>query len=73
MKDAWSEENDQAEFLNGTITSIPKPHRPSLLNGLASPPDRETVLSSLPAKDVADKLINRFFDHYNPCIPAKCK
>ncbi|KAF4631297.1 hypothetical protein G7Y89_g6826 [Cudoniella acicularis] len=71
MKDAWSEENDKIEFSSGSPTSTTKPYRPSLLSGLAQPPDRATVLESLPSRDAADKLVTRFFDSYNPSIPAR--
>ena len=73
MKEAWSEENDQIELSNGFMPESPKPHRPSLLNGLTSPPDRVAVLASLPPKDQADKLIVRFFKDYNPSLPIKCE
>jgi len=48
-------------------------YRPSFLTGLTPPPDRDTLMTSLPSKDAADKLLNRFFDSYNPALPAKCK
>ena len=73
MKDAWSEENDKIEFTAGFQPAIAKAHRPGLLSGLTQPPDRSTILASLPSKDAADKLVIRFFNSYNPAIPARCK
>jgi hypothetical protein len=73
MKDAWSEENDQIELSSGIDSSIPKAHRPSLLTGMTPPPDRGTILESLPSKEAADKLLVRFFGYYNPAVPAKCE
>lgn len=70
MKDAWVDDHEQIE------TSLPPAttsHRPSLLNGLGEPPDRATILASLPTRKQADKLIERFFQSYNPSIPACCK
>ncbi|KAF8854134.1 hypothetical protein BDZ45DRAFT_48299 [Acephala macrosclerotiorum] len=74
MKDAWSEENDRIEFASGLQEPEPAvatPHRPGLFSGLTQPPDRATILASLPTKEAADKLVLRFFDHYNPAIPAR--
>lgn len=71
MKEAWSEENDQTEVSNRAAIHSPKSHRPSLLNGLTSPPDRATVLASLPTRELADKLVVRFFESYNPAMPAQ--
>jgi hypothetical protein len=73
MKDAWSEENDKIEFTTGFESLITKAHRPSLLAGLTQPPDRSTIVASLPSRSAADKLIARFFDSYNPAIPARCE
>jgi len=73
MKDAWNEENDDIELSIETISSSHRSHKPSLLNGISSPPDRATILASLPSKEAADKLIHRFFSYYNPAAPAKCK
>jgi hypothetical protein len=72
MKDAWSEENDKIEYTSGPAPSG-RPYRPTLLSGLAQPPDRATILDSLPSREAADKLVARFFDSYNPAIPAPCK
>ncbi|RFU33331.1 hypothetical protein B7463_g2979, partial [Scytalidium lignicola] len=46
-------------------------YRPSLLTGLSSPPDRATILASLPSRDATDKLVDRFFEDNNPCIPTQ--
>jgi hypothetical protein len=73
MKDAWSEENDKIEFSTGSETPITKDHRPSLLSGLTQPPDRSTIVASLPPREAADKLVARFFESYNPASPARCK
>lgn len=73
MKEAWSEENDQIELSNAIISHSPKPHRPSLLSGLTPPPDRATIIASLPSRDQADRLVVRFFESYNPAMPAKSK
>ena len=70
MKDAWSEENDKIEYLDTEQTNSKNVHRPSLLNGLEPPPDRATILSSLPPREEASKVIKRFFDSYSPSIPA---
>lgn len=70
MKDAWIDDHDQFE------TSLPPAttsYRPSLLGSLTEPPDRATILASLPSRKEADKLIERFFESYNPSIPACCK
>ncbi|THV45841.1 hypothetical protein BGAL_0445g00040 [Botrytis galanthina] len=67
MKDAWIDDHDQFE------TSLPPAttsYRPSLLGSLTEPPDRATILASLPSRKEADKLIERFFESYNPFIPA---
>jgi hypothetical protein len=73
MKEAWSEENDQIELSKGFLTASPRLFRPSLLSGLTPPPDRATVLASLPPKDETDKIIAHFFQFYNPAMPAKCE
>jgi hypothetical protein len=74
MKDAWSEENDKIEFSNGFHTSVTgKPHRPGLLSGLTQPPERSVIMASIPSREEADKLVSRFFDSYNPAIPARCE
>jgi hypothetical protein len=73
MKDAWSEENDKIELSNGSQSPVTKDHRPSLLAGLTQPPDRSTIFASLPSREACDKLVARFFDSYNPAIPARCK
>jgi hypothetical protein len=73
MKDAWSEENDKIEFSTSLLPPTAKSHRPSLLSGLTPPPDRANVVSSLPPKDAADKLIFRFFGSYSPAVPAPCE
>ncbi len=73
MKDAWSEENDKIEFKAALPPTIAKAHRLGLLTGLTQPPDRSTILASLPSKNAADKLVLRFFTTYNPAIPARCK
>lgn len=75
MKEAWSEDNDKIELSDSAQRSFrpAKEHRPSLLAGLTAPPDRLTILQSLPPREVADRLILHFFDSYNPCIPARCK
>ncbi|KAG9229565.1 hypothetical protein BJ875DRAFT_187291 [Amylocarpus encephaloides] len=70
MKDAWSEENDKIEYVDTEQNSSKNVHRPSLLNGLNPPPDRATLLSSLPPREEATKVITRFFDAYSPSIPA---
>jgi hypothetical protein len=72
MKDAWREENDHVELSNGFLPpSSIKARRPNLLNGLTELPDKSTVMSSLPSKEAADKLIASFFDNYNPALPAR--
>ena len=74
MKDAWSEENDHVELSNGFLPfSSSKARRPNLLNGLTELPDRSMIMSSLPAKDAADKLVAYFFENYNPSLPARGK
>jgi hypothetical protein len=73
MKDAWSEENDKIEFSSGSQSPITKDHRPSLLSGLTQPPDRSTIVASLPSREEADKLVTRFFQSYNPATPARCE
>ncbi|KAF2459734.1 fungal-specific transcription factor domain-containing protein [Lineolata rhizophorae] len=40
----------------------------SFLFSSVQPADRETVLASFPSKPVADKLISRYFNHYDPSI-----
>ncbi|KAM3085827.1 hypothetical protein ACMFMG_002885 [Clarireedia jacksonii] len=67
MKEAWSDEPEQ---LDPALPSATPSHRPGLLAGLTPPPDRATILASLPSKAAADKLTQRFFDSYNPSIPA---
>ncbi|TVY40660.1 Fusarisetin A cluster transcription factor, partial [Lachnellula subtilissima] len=69
MKDAWSEENDKIEFSNGPVPTG-KPFRPSLLSGLSQPPDRATIMESLPSREAADRLVSQFFKSYTPSIPA---
>ncbi|KUJ18078.1 uncharacterized protein LY89DRAFT_781173 [Mollisia scopiformis] len=72
MKEAWIEENDKIEFTNGFEEPvITKPHRPGLFSGLTQPPDRATILATLPIREAADKLVVRFFDYYNPAIPSR--
>lgn len=74
MKDSWAEENDRIEFSAGVEQLDPaRPHRPSLLSGLSPPPDRSTILSSLPNKVATDALIFQFFDSYMPFTPARCE
>lgn len=73
MKEAWSEENDYVELADGNTSDSSKSYRPTLLNGMAPPPDRAAVIASLPPKDQADNLISRFFSEYNPALPAKCE
>ena len=73
MEDAWSEENDNIEFKDAFQPAIAKAYRLGLLSGLTQPPDRSTILASLPSNDAANKLVLRFFTSYNPAIPAKCK
>ena len=73
MKDAWSEENDHVGLSNGPFSPSIKACRPNLLNGLTELPDRSTIMSSLPSKDAADKLIAYFFENYNPALPARGK
>jgi hypothetical protein len=73
MKDAWSEENDKIKFSSGSQSPITKDHRPSLLSGLTQPPDRSAIVASLPSREEADKLVTRFFQSYNPAIPARCE
>lgn len=73
MKDAWNEENDKVELASGFYQPpVIQAHRPGLLSGLTPPPDRSTILESLPSKSAADKLLGRFFDSYNPAMPARC-
>ncbi|KAE9375537.1 hypothetical protein N431DRAFT_332569 [Stipitochalara longipes BDJ] len=71
MKDAWSEENDKIEFSTGSASPVTKDHRPSLLSGLTQPPDRSTIVGSLPSRETADRLVARFFESYNPATPAR--
>ena len=71
MKDAWSEENDHVELTNGFLSTSLKSRRPNLLNGLTELPDRSTIMSSLPTKDAADRLVAYFFDNYNPSLPGR--
>lgn len=73
MKDTWNEDNDKIEFKDALPPEIDKSHRPGLLSGLTQPPDRSTILESLPSKQAADKLILQFFAAYNPATPTKCK
>jgi hypothetical protein len=73
MKDAWSEENDKIEFFSASQSPITKYHRPSLLSGLTQPPDRSTIIASIPFREEADKLVTRFFQSYNPATPARCR
>ncbi|PQE29661.1 C6 transcription factor protein [Rutstroemia sp. NJR-2017a BBW] len=70
MKEAWSDESEQ---LDSALPSATPSHRPSMLAGLTPPPDRAIILASLPSKAAADKLTQRFFDSYNPSIPATCE
>lgn len=72
MKDAWSEENDKIEYKGGSVTTG-EPYRPSLLSGFSKPPDRATIVESLPSREAADKLVSRFFDSYTPSVPATCE
>jgi hypothetical protein len=72
MKEAWSEENDKIEY-NTSPSLTSKPHRPGLLTGLSAPPDRATILASLPSREASDKLLYNFFNSYNPAIPARCE
>ena len=58
---------------NGPFSPSIKACRPNLLNGLTELPDRSTIMSSLPSKDAADKLIAYFFENYNPALPARGK
>ncbi|TVY14276.1 Equisetin cluster transcription factor eqxF [Lachnellula arida] len=69
MKDAWSEENDKIEFSNGPVPTR-KPFRPSLVSGLSQPPDRATIMESLPSREAADRLVAHFFKSYTPSVPA---
>jgi len=71
MKSAWSEENDKIEYSSGVPHQPIKSYRASLLSGLSQPPDRPTIMSSLPPRASADNLIVRFFESYNPLIPAR--
>ncbi|KAG4436745.1 hypothetical protein IFR05_007763 [Cadophora sp. M221] len=73
MKEAWSEDNDKIELTNSAQRSFrpASEHRPGLLAGLTAPPDRFTILQSIPPREAADILILHFFDSYNPCIPAR--
>jgi hypothetical protein len=73
LKDAWSEENDKIEYYDGFESLTTKAHRPSILTGLNPPPDRLTIMASLPPREASDRLIHQFFDSYNPAIPARCK
>jgi len=75
MKEAWSEDNDKIELSACRLASDrpTKAHRPGLLAGLTPPPDRSTIMQSLPTREAADKLLLHFFDSYNPCIPARCE
>lgn len=74
MKEAWIEENDKIEFTNSfQEPATARPHRPGLLHGLAQPPDRPTILVSLPTREAVDKFIVRFFEYYVPTIPSRCK
>lgn len=72
MKDAWSEENDKIEFSNGPAPTERR-FRPSLVSGLSQPPDRATIMESLPSRKAADKLVAHFFKSYTPSVPATCK
>ncbi|KAH7351102.1 hypothetical protein BKA65DRAFT_252229 [Rhexocercosporidium sp. MPI-PUGE-AT-0058] len=73
IKEAWSEDNDKIELTDSAQPSRrpARKHRPGLLAGLTAPPDRFTILQSLPPREAADKLLLHFFDSYNPCIPAR--
>jgi hypothetical protein len=74
MKDAWSEENDKIELSSGSHSPANNnDHRPSLLSGLTQPPDRSTIVASIPSREATDKLVTRFFQSYNPATPAKCE
>lgn len=59
---------DDADLQHSTIS-----YRPGLLNGLTRPLDIQTLISSLPPRTSTDKLINRFFEMYNPAIPVQCE
>ena len=60
--------------MNGANSQHPaSAHRPSLLKGLTKPPDIQTLVASLPPRASTDKLVDRFFEIYNPAIPAQCK
>jgi len=73
MKDAWSEENDKIEYSIGSQSPTTKDYRPSLLSGLTQPPDRSTIVGSLPSRETTDKLVARFFESYTPATPARCE
>ena len=70
MEDVCVDDYDQFE------TSLPPAttsYRPSLLDGLTKSPSHAELLASLPSRKDADRLIERFFESYNPSIPACCK
>ena len=74
MKDGCSEENDHEGFPMGFLSiSSTRTRRPDLLNGPTDLPDRATIMSSLPYKNAAVRLVACFFDNYNPSIPAQGK
>jgi hypothetical protein len=73
MKEAWSEENDKIEYTSNPQSPASKMHRPGLLAGLTPPPDRATILASIPSREASDTLILQFFESYNPAIPARCE
>lgn len=73
IKDAWKTTDVMEEIDAISKTQSSQKFRPSLINGLSQPPNFEEILSSLPSKPAADKLVHHFFECYSPAIPARSK
>jgi hypothetical protein len=73
IKDAWKTTDVMEEINAISKTQSSHKFRPSLINGLSQPPNFEEILSSLPSKPAADKLVHHFFECYSPAIPARSK
>jgi hypothetical protein len=73
MKDAWSAENDKIDYINDSTTPRTTSGRLGLLNGLGELPEHEAILSTLPPKEDAYRLVMRFYACYNPSNPGQCE
>ncbi|CZT41242.1 uncharacterized protein RSE6_00963 [Rhynchosporium secalis] len=62
MKEAWSEDNDKIELTDSAHRSYctAREHQPGILAGLTAPPDRFTILQSLPSREAADRQVPFF-------------